>query len=152
MLVAPRLNENRVLNMIRRLIPVLMILVAVVSLGSFFYITVPRITASTYIDTSTLTGIAPEILLDYSTSTVSCTGITPVCFVQVYPYTYTETWSAQTTPIMPLYTTATSYVAYANSGTTGDIAVLSMLILLVGGIVLLARELRRNRSGKFIGG
>ena len=87
----------------------------------------------------TLTGIAPEILLDYSTSTVSCTGISPLCFVQIYPYTYTETWSAQTTPIIPLSTTATSYVAYANSGTTGGIVVLSMLILLVGGIALLAR-------------
>ena len=150
--MAPRLNENQVLIMIRRLIPVLMILVAVVSLGSLFYITVPRITASTYIVTSTLTAVAPEILLDYSTATVSCTGITPVCFVQVYPYTYTETWSAQTTPIIPLSTTATSYVAYANSSTIGDIAVLSMLILLVGGIALVARDLRRKQSGKSIGG
>lgn len=144
MLVAPRLNENQVLIMIRHLIPVLMILVAVASLGSLFYITGPRIAASTYIVTSTLTAANPEILLDYSTSTVSCTGVTPVCFVQVYPYTYTETWSAQTTPIIPLSTTATSYVAYAASGPTGGFAVLSMLILLIGGIVLIARDLRRK--------
>ena len=150
--MAPRLNENQVLIMIRRVIPALMILGAIVSLGSLFYITVPRITTSTYMVTSTLTGIAPEILLDYSTSTVSCTGISPVCFVQIYPYTYTETWSAQTTPIIPLSTTATSHVAYANSSTTGGIVVLSMLILLVGGIALLARDIRRTRSAKSIGG
>jgi hypothetical protein len=138
--------------MIGRLIPVLMILVAVVSLGSLFYITVPRIAASTYIVTSTLTAVVLEILLDYSTSTVSCTGVTSVCFVQVYPYTYTETWSAQTTPIIPLSTTSTSYVAYANSGPTGDIALLSMLILLVGGIVMVARDIRRKRPDIPIGG
>jgi len=138
--------------MVRYLIPVLMILVAVASLGSLFYITVPRNTASTYIVTSTLTAVAPEILLDYSTSTVNCTGVTPVCFAHVYPYTYTKTWSAQTTPIIPLSTIATSYAAYATSGPTGDIAVLSTLILLVGGIVLVARDLWRKRSGTAIGG
>jgi hypothetical protein len=133
--------------MIRRLVPVLMILVAVASLGSLFYITVPRTSASTYIAMSTLTAVVPEILLDYSTSTVSCTGVTPVCFVQVYPYTYTETWSAQTTPILLRFTTSTSHVALVNSGSIGDVAVLCMLFLLVGGIALVTRDIRRKRSG-----
>jgi len=123
----------------RPLIPVLIILIGISSLVSLFYITVPKIIAFTYLSPSTLTGVAPEILLDYSTSTVTCTGTAPVCFVQVSPYTYTETWSAQTTPMLPVSSTTTTYVAYAASGFLGDIGVLLVLVLLLGGIILFAK-------------
>lgn len=130
--------------MIRPLVPVLLILLAAISLGSLVYITVPNGITSTYLTASIETAINPEILLDYSTSTISCTGITPVCYEQVYPYTTTETWSAQTTHIVLALSTSTSYVPYATSGTSAGIAI--VLIILFVGIVLLTRRLWRGHS------
>ena len=130
----------------RPLIPALMILVGIISLVSLFYITVPKIITFTYLAPSILTGVAPEILLDYSTSTVTCTGTAPVCFVQVSPYTYTETWSAQTTPMLPVSSTTTTYVAYAASGLLGNMGILLVLVLLFGGIILFAKSCWRRHS------
>ena len=122
------------------IVPGLLILIGLISLGSLFYFAVPKVVVSTYVTPSILTAVAPEILLDYTTTTVSCTGTAPVCFVQVSPYTYTATWSGQTTPMLPVSATATTLVAYAFSGPSGDIAVLFTLILLITGIVLFARN------------
>ena len=125
----------------------LLILIGVISLSSLFYVAVPKVVVNTYATPSILTAIAREILLDYTTTTVSCTGVAPVCFVQVSPYTYTATWSGQTTPMLPVSATTTTYVAYASSGLPGDVAVLFALVLLIAGVVLFARNYwRRNPS------
>jgi len=129
------------------IIPGLLILIGVISLGSLFYFAVTEVVVSTYVTPSILTAIAREILLDYTTSTVTCTGVAPVCFVQVSPYTYTATWSGQTTPLLPVSATTTTYVAYASSGLPGDLAVLFALVLLIAGIALLARNHWRRNSG-----
>jgi len=130
----------------RLLVPVLMILVAIISFGSLFYIAVPQNVTSTFSSSSTFTAVNTEILLDYSTSTVSCAGTPPICYDQVSPYTYTETWSAQTTHVVLVLSTSMSRVQYAASGTGGGIAVVTVLILLVTGMVLLARDRSRKNS------
>jgi len=126
------------------IIPGLLIVIGVISLSSLFFFAVPKVVVSTYVTPSILTAIAREILLDYTTTTISCTGATPVCFVQVSPYTYTETWSGQTTPLLPETATTTTHVAYAFSGVPGALTVLFALILLIVGIVLLATNHRRS--------
>ena len=124
--------------LIRSLVPGLLVLMGLIALGSLFYITIPRAVVSTYLTPSILTAVVHEILLDYSTSTISCTGVTPVCFVRVSPYTYTETWSGQTTPLLSGTATTTTYVAYVFSGTQGYFAVLFVAIAIIGGIILFA--------------
>jgi len=126
------------------IVPGLLILIGVISLGSLFCITVPKAVVSTYATPSILSAIVREILLDYTTTTVSCTGVVPMCFVRVSPYTYTETWSGQTTPLLPETATTTTHVAYAFSGVPGALTVLFALILLIVGIVLLATNHRRS--------
>ncbi len=134
------------------IVPGLLILIGVISLGSLFYFAVPKVVVSTYVTPSILTAIAPEILLDYTTTTVSCTGTGPVCFVQVSPYTYTATWSGQTTPMLPVSATTTTLVAYAFSGPPGDLAVIFTLVLLLAGVVLLTRNHWRRNSDARTGG
>jgi len=129
--------------LIRSIVPGLLILIGFIAVGSLFYITIPRAVVSTYLTPSILTAVVHEILLDYSTSTVSCTGVTPVCFVRVSPYTYTETWSGQTTPLLPGTATTTTYVAYVFSGTLGYFTVLFVSIAIIAGIALFA--IRRSR-------
>ena len=131
--------------MIRPLIPALMILVAAISLGSLIYIAVPQNVTSTFSSSSIYTAINTEILPDYSTSTVTCVGTPPTCFDRVFQYTYTETWSAQTTHVVLVLSTLTSHVQYATAG-AGGIAVVMVLILLFMGIVLLARDRQRKNS------
>ena len=132
--------------MLRVLAPVLMILVAAVSLGSMFFVTVPQNVTVAYSSPTTVAAVNAEILLDYSTSTISCPGTPPTCFMQVYPFTYTETWSAQTTQIVRVLSTSTSQIQYVTSGAGGDIGVMLMLGLLSLGIVLLARGRWPERS------
>jgi hypothetical protein len=122
------------------MIPLLMILVALVSLGTLAYTPVKKNSTLTHFSTSVATAINPEILLDYSTSTVTCYGIAQVCYEQVLPYTMTVTWSAETTLTVPLYSTSTSDVPYASGGVGGNIAVGLALTLLFVGIGLLARN------------
>jgi len=128
------------------IIPGLLILIGVISLGSLFYVAVPKIVVNTYFTPTIFTAIAREILLDYTTTTVNCTGVAPVCFVQVSPYTYTATWSGQTTPLVPVSATITTNVVYASSGLSGDVAVLFALVLLISGIVLVATNYWRRNS------
>jgi hypothetical protein len=128
-----------------KLIPTIMILVALLSLGSLFYITVPQNITSSYESTTTLTAINPMIMVDYSTSIVSCTGTTPVCFGEVILFTYTVTFSGQTTITSLTPSTSTSHVRYATSGTGGGIAIALATILLFAGAFLLSRNYRPNR-------
>jgi uncharacterized membrane protein len=134
------------------IVPGLLILIGVISLGSLFIFTVPAVVLTTYMTPSTLTAIAREILLDYTTTTISCTGATPVCFVEVSPYTYTATWSGQTTPMIPVSATTTTQVSFASTGLQGDLAVLVALVLIIGGIVLFTLSHRRRNSATRKGG
>ena len=127
------------------IVPGLLILIGVISLSSFFAFTVPKVVVTTYMTSSILTANEREILLDYTTTTISCTGVAPVCFVEVSPYTYTATWSGQTTPMLPVSSTTTTHVAYASSGLQGDLAAFITLLLIIGGIVLFTiAHWRRN--------
>jgi len=119
-----------------------MILVAVISLGSMVFVTVPQNVTVAYSSPTTVTAVNAELLLDYSTSTISCPGTPQTCFMQVYPFTYTETWSAQTTQIVMVLSTSTSQIQYVASGVGGDIGIVIVLSLLGVGIVLLARDRR----------
>lgn len=110
---------------------ILLVLVALVGVIGLAYPWVPEYGTSSYSTESTAIAVNAEFLLDYSTSTITCTGAAPVCFEQVSPYTRTETWSAQTTLMVLVLSTSTSYVAYANN-TQGKIAVLLGFIILVG--------------------
>ena len=124
----------------------MLILIGVMSLVSLSAFTVPKVEVTTYMTPSILTAIAREILLDYTTTTVSCTGVTPVCFVEVSPYTYTATWIGQTTPLLPVSSTTTIQVAYASTGLEGDLAVLVTLALLVVGVVTFTISYWRRNS------
>jgi hypothetical protein len=115
-----------------------MILVAVVSLSTLPFVKVPEYRSSTHLSTTVVTAINPEILLDYTISRVSCSSIS-VCYEQVSPYTFTETWSAQVTHTMTIFSTRTNSVVYILSG-SGIIAGLLVLIVLLGGIGLFAKE------------
>ncbi len=126
-----------------RLVLILLVLVTIVSVIGLTYPWVPEYGTSSYSTESTATAVNPEFLLDYSTSTITCTGAAPVWFEQVYPYTRTETWSAQTTLMVLVLSTFTSYVAYANN-TQGKIALSLGFIILVGVIIVSAR--RRSHS------
>ena len=132
--------------MIRRLVPMLIILVALISLGSLFYIVVPQNVTSTHSTSSMFTSVNWEMFLDYSTSTVRCTGTPPICYDQVFPYTYTETWSATTAHVALVLSTSTSHVPYAISGTLGGIAVVVVLVFLFTGVVLFARDRQHGNS------
>ena len=132
--------------MLRALAPVLMILVAVIGIGSMVFVTVPQNVTVAYSSPTIVTAVNAELLLDYSTSTISCPGTPQTCFMQVYPFTYTETWSAQTTQIVMVLSTSTSQVQYVASGVGGGIGVVLVLGLLGVGIVLLARGRRPKHS------
>ncbi|MGA2783746.1 MAG: cation transporter [Candidatus Bathyarchaeia archaeon] len=128
--------------MSRLLLPALLILVAVVSLGVIVFAPLPEYTNTTRFTSILVTVINPEILLDYTISTISCSGT--VCPQQVSPYTYTETWSVQVTNTIALFSTATNYVVYATSG-LGEIAIFLFLFIFLIGSGLLVRE-RITRS------
>jgi len=128
------------------LIPAMLFMTGLIGLASLFSIKVPKVVIDTYMTPSILKAVEPEILLDYSTRTVSCTGVSPSCFVQVSPYTYTATWSGQTTPILPISVTTTTLVAYALNGSSGSLAVFFALVLLTVSIVLVARNHWRNKN------
>ena len=122
-----------------------MILVSLISLGSLFYVMVPQKITNNYTSTTTLTAVNLEVIADYSTSSVSCTGTVPVCFGQVFPFTLTQTFSGQTTQTILAPSTSTGHVRYAGSGTNASIALALLVILLVAGAILLVRD-RRLRN------
>jgi len=129
--------------------PGLLILIGVISFASLFTFTVPKVVVTTYMSSSVMTGIAREILLDYTTTTISCTGASPSCFVEVSPYTYTATWNGQTTPLVPVFSTATSQIVYAFTGLQGELATLIALIFITIGIFLLTKWYwRKNSHGR----
>ncbi len=130
--------------MLRQLIPAIMILVALLILGSLVYITIPQKLTSSYTSTTILTAVNLEIIADYSTSSASCTGTAPVCFGQVFPFTHTETYSGETTLTIQTPSTSTNHVPYATGGTGGAITVALVTILFFAGVVLLARNYLPN--------
>jgi hypothetical protein len=123
-----------------------MVIVAVVSLGALPYVKVPEYRIFTHVSTTVFTAINPELLLDYSTKTITCSG--NICYLQMIPYTTTETWSNQVTHTVTISSTHTNPVAYIIGG-PGIIAVLLVLIVLLGGIGLFAKE-RRMGSGTLL--
>ena len=125
--------------MSRLMAPVLLIVVAAISLSLMVFVKVPQNVAVAYPSSTTVTAVNAEILLDYSTSTITCPGTPPTCFMQVYPFTYTDTWSAQSTQIVMALSTSTSQIQFVASGVGGDIGVALILGLLGVGIVLLAK-------------
>ena len=133
-------------NMKNLYAPGLLILIGVISFASLFTFTVPKVVVTTYMSSSVMTGIAREILLDYTTTTISCTGASPSCFVEVSPYTYTATWIGQTTPLLPVSSTTTIQVVYASTGLEGDLAVLVALALLVVGVATFTISYWRRNS------
>jgi hypothetical protein len=123
--------------MSRLLLPALLILVAVVSLGVIAFAPLPEYTGTTRFTSIVATAINPEILLDYTISTVSCSGT--VCSQLVSPYTYTETLSVRVTHTIGFFSIRTSYIIYATRG-LGEIAIILFLFIFLSGGGLLARE------------
>ena len=118
-----------------------MIIVAAATLVATAYPTVPQYATTTNSSILTSTEVHPEIVIDYSYSTVSCLGTSSVsCFVLVSPYTATETRSAQIAETILSLSASTKYVPYASSGLAGVFAVVVMLFFLVVGLVLVARK------------
>ncbi len=133
------------MNMSRYVVPFLLLLVAIVSVVALAYPWIPSYTTSSYYTQTTATAVNPEFLLNYSTSTITCTGTTPVCFEQVYPYTRTETWSAQTTLTVLVLSSSTNYVAYANTA-RGKIVVLLGFIIIIGVVTVFMKHRSRSHS------
>ena len=127
--------------MMRSLVPILLVIISAVTLASLAFATVQQFTISTYSSTYVVTGINPELLLEYSYANASCTTVpSSNCYQQVSPYTETQIWTGQTTETVPVYSTSTSYVPYAMNGIEGTISVVLAMALLVAGIRLLARN------------
>jgi len=125
--------------MLRTLAPALVILVAVISLGSMVFVTVQRSVTVESSSPTIVTAVNTELLEDYSTSTISCPGTPPTCFMQVYPFTYHETWSGQTTQVVIVHSTSIGQIQFVASGLGGDVGVALALALLCAAIVLLLR-------------
>jgi len=123
----------------RFLLLTFIMLASIASILSLVY-RIPMYVTSSYLSTSVRTAINPEVLVDYSTATVSCTGAPSVCFRQIIPYTHTETWSAQTTETGTILLTSITYVPFASSGVGGNLAVLFFLILLFAGLAMLVKR------------
>lgn len=125
----------------RSAVPVLMIIAAVAGLAAIAYPTVPQYATAT--DTLVITSaeVHPEIVIDYSYSTVTCL-VTPSasCYVQVSPHTATETRSGQIAETALSLSASTSYVPFVFSGLAGAFALVTMLILLLIAVLMIARK------------
>jgi hypothetical protein len=96
--------------------------------------------SSTYLSTSVRTAINPEVLVDYSTATVTCTGSLSICYQQIVPYTHTETWNARTTEAGTILSTSMTDVTIATSGVLGNLMLIFSLIILFIGLAMLAKN------------
>jgi len=144
-----RLKSRKAFNsMPRHLLTIFMIAAAVMSLGVVTYTRVPVHTTTTFSLTTVETAVNPEILLDYSETTVTC--LSTVCYKNVVPYTTTETWSAQTIHTVPVFSTSYRLVPFAISGLGGNVGVLIGLILLAGSVGLTARKRFIKHSSNLI--
>jgi hypothetical protein len=125
----------------RSFVPVLIIIVAAASLAAMAYPTIPRYATATNSSILTSAEIHPEIVIDYSYSTVTCFMTPSVsCYVLVSPYTATETRSGQITETMLVLSASTNYVPYVFSGLAGAFALVMVLIVLLVGIMMITRK------------
>jgi len=125
----------------RSAVPALMIIVAAASLAAIAYPTVPQYATTTNSSMLTSTEIHPEVVIDYSYSTVTCFATPSVsCYVLVSPYTATETRSGQITETVLFLSASTNYVPYALSGLAGAFVLAMVLILLAVGVMVIARK------------
>jgi hypothetical protein len=132
----------------RLLVLTLIVLASIASIISLAY-PVPTYVMSSHLFTSVRTAINPEVLIDYSTGTVSCAGSPPKCYQQIAPFTLTETWSGQTTNAGTIHSTSTTYVPIAISGIGGNLALLSSLILLFVSLAMLVKNMFADRRPLF---
>jgi hypothetical protein len=131
----------------RLLVSALVVLAGAASVLSLAF-PIPLYSISTYVSSSVLTAINPEIILDYSTSIVTCAGSPPACYEQIMQYTTTATWSAETTHVQTLFSTSITHVPIGFSGVWGSVsAALSLLLLLIG-CALLAKSVIFTRTAK----
>jgi hypothetical protein len=126
----------------RSAVPVFLIIAAVAGLAVIAYPSVPRYTTATGTSVLTSTEIHPEIVIDYSYSTVTCL-VTPSasCYVQVSPYTATETRSGQIAETVLSRSASTSFAPYVFSGIAGALALVVVLILFLVAVWMIARKL-----------
>lgn len=118
-----------------------MIIVAAASFAAIAYPTVPQYATATSSSILTSTEIHPEVVIDYSYSNVTCFATPSVsCYVLVSPYTATETRSGQITETVLVLSASTHYAPYVFSGLTGAFALVIVLILLVVGVLMIARK------------
>ena len=125
----------------RSAVPALMIIAAVAGLAAIAYPTVPQSATATGTLVLTSAEVHPEIVVDYSYSTVTCLA-TPAasCYVQVSPYTATETRSDQIAETVLSLWASTSYVPYLFSGLGGAFALAVVVILLLVAVLMIARK------------
>jgi hypothetical protein len=131
----------------RFLVPTLVVLAATASIVSLTF-PIPMQSASTSVSSSLLTAINPEILLDYSTSTITCGGSPQTCYEQIVEYTTTATWSGQTTHVETLTLTSVTSVLIAFSGLWGTVLAILFLFLLLISSALLAKSTFFRRKGR----
>ena len=122
--------------------PLVIVMIVLASVGGLFSLglPIPSYRSSAYVSSSVFTGIILWDFLEYSTSTVSCSGSPPTCYEQVGAYTETLTRSAESTILATLISTSTNYAPIAGRGLAGSVTVLFFLILVLIGIVLLVRK------------
>jgi hypothetical protein len=123
----------------RLLVPTLVILAATASTLSLTF-PIPIQSISTSVSSSVLTAINPEILLDYSTSTLTCGGSPQTCYEQIVEYTTVSTWSGQTTHAETLTLTSVTSVLIAFSGLWGNVLAILFLFLLLVSAALLVKS------------
>jgi hypothetical protein len=129
----------------RLIIPLLIIVVAVLSLGAIAYPTLPSYTTLTHTSLANVYVTLPEEDIAYSYYNVTCTGTSSVaCYVEVAPYTTIATSTAQVIETILALSASTNYVPFAVSGLAGAISLFSLTILFVLGVVLIV--LKRLRS------
>lgn len=126
--------------LVRPLVPLLVVFVSLIGLGVLAYPTVPEHTTSTTFATSTPIYTNSEAILAYSYLTVTCTGsVSKACIEQVFPYTMTFVSTLTTTQLIPMYSLYGKRVPLATRGVQGVLATLLILVLLFGGVLMLAR-------------
>lgn len=131
----------------RFLVPALVVFAAAASVLSLA-VPIPFHSTSTYVSSSILRAINPEILLDYSTSTITCAGSPQTCYEQIIQYTTTATWSGETTHVETLTLTSMTLVPIAFSTLWGNLlAVLSLLLLLISCALLAKSTIFRHTTG-----
>jgi hypothetical protein len=130
----------------RLLVSALVAFAATASILSLTY-PIPLHSTATYVSSSILTAINPEILVDYSTSTLTCAGSPQTCYEQIIGYTTTTTWSGETTQMQTLASTSTTLVPIAFSGSWGNVsAILSILLLFISGALLAKNMIFRHTA------